>query len=95
MEIALEVRICKTLGWTEFPESSGEFNSYRSFQVHNLNVLLHLSGREQRIKAKFSADWSNVTTWDPVARYKPAGHVTKVDLASMIASARVLLRKLL
>ena len=38
---------------------------YRSY-VHDLDVLLHLSGVEQRIKTQHLADWSLVAKgWDP------------------------------
>lgn len=50
VEIALKARICRTLNWADFPSTGGEFQAYRSFQTHDLRVLLRLSGQEERIK---------------------------------------------
>ena len=94
VEVALKARICKTLRWSGFPETNAEFQSYRSFQTHNLEVLLHLAGRESQIKTQFIAEWSAVTTWDPEARYRAVGKATVTDLQLMVKSARTLLRVL-
>jgi hypothetical protein len=50
VEVALKARICRVLNWPEFPSTGGEFQAYRSFQTHELDVLLRLSGQEPRIK---------------------------------------------
>jgi hypothetical protein len=50
VEVALKARICRTLNWTEFPNTGSELQAYRSFQTHELDVLLRLSGQEERIK---------------------------------------------
>jgi hypothetical protein len=70
IELSLKARICKTLKWAGFPSSSKEFGDYRSFRVHDLDVLLHLSGIENEIKQNHLTDWSNVNTWNPESRYK-------------------------
>ena len=53
VEVALKARICRTLHWEGFPETANEFRDYQSFRTHDLTVLLHLSGVEQRILAQF------------------------------------------
>ena len=49
VELALKARICMGLGWKEYPTPK---EKYKSFYVHDLDVLLHLSGRESAILAK-------------------------------------------
>lgn len=96
VEIALKCRACKSLGWSEFPDGSAKNRgAYRSFLVHDLDFLLHLSGREDKIRATLLAEWSDVVKWDPEARYTPAGKITKSGLEDMIKSATALLDKLL
>ena len=94
VEIALKARICKTLSWPGYPSTGGEFQNYQSFRIHNLDVLLRLSGVEEKVKTTFMTEWSEVAAWDPETRYKPIGSATRQTAALMIASARVLLRAL-
>lgn len=94
VEIALKARICKTLRWQGFPSTNSEFQNYRSFQTHNLDVLLHLSGIEVRIKNSYFAEWSVIGNWDPDARYKPIGSAVKADTENMVTAARTLVRTL-
>ena len=56
VEIALKARICRTLGWSGFPETNREFEGYQSLRTHKLDVLLHFSGAEARIKRLFMAE---------------------------------------
>jgi hypothetical protein len=91
VEIALKARICRTLKWTAFPTSR---ENYRSFFVHNLDVLLNLSGREAFVKSTLMADWSLVASWDPEVRYASTGVATELELTGMIAAAQNLLRRL-
>jgi HEPN domain-containing protein len=94
VEIVLKARICKTLSWSGYPSMAGEFQNYRTFQTHNLDVLLHLAGVERKVKTTLFAEWSAVATWDPEVRYKPIGSATKQDAELMIAAAQRLLRAL-
>lgn len=55
VEIALKARICRTLKWAGFPETRREFEAYQSLRTHDLDVLLKLSGIEERIKRTYSA----------------------------------------
>jgi hypothetical protein len=94
VELALKARICRTLNWPGFPETRKEFENYASFRTHKLEVLLSLSGHEQRIKAEHLYEWSNVENWDPAARYRRVGQADLVQVAVMWASAEKLLKVL-
>lgn len=91
MELSLKARICKTLKWAEFPSSANDFQNYRSFKVHDLDVLLHLSGIEDEIKQNHWADWSNVNTWNPESRYKTSSSVSELEAATMLNSVKRLM----
>jgi hypothetical protein len=92
VEVALKARIVRVLGWPGFPETSGEFQALESFRIHNLAMLLHLSGSERRIRASFLTEWSAVSQWDPEARYKVVGSATRAAAAMMIQSAETLVK---
>ena len=91
VELALKNHICKVLKWRGFPQTRGEFQSYQSFKTHDLDVLLALSGAEDKIKTKYLAEWSAVATWDTEARYNPTGSASKTDAELLIEAARRLL----
>jgi hypothetical protein len=95
VELALKVRICRTLDWKGFPETGSEFKNYLSLKIHDLDVLLSLTGFERQIKARHLAAWSIVTLWKPESRYKPAQTTRKADLVQMIAETETLMRALL
>ncbi len=90
LEVALKAQICVTLDWVGFPSSRGEFQDYSSFRTHDLDVLLHLSGRENPVRTGFLAEWSIVSQWDPEARYRPVGTVTDFSARQMIDSIKKL-----
>lgn len=94
VEMALKARICKTLRWSGYPSTRGEFQNLQTFRTHDLDLLLHLSAAEGRIKTECLPEWSAVAQWEPEARYKPVGSATKEDVELMVESARILLRKL-
>jgi len=94
VEMALKARICRTLKWSGFPEQDHEFHGLSSFKIHKLQILLRLSGRDDFVKAKLLADWSNVMKWVPESRYKPPGSATKQAAEDMLRSAAVILKKL-
>jgi hypothetical protein len=91
IEIGLKARIWRALKWPGFPATNKEFEGYRSFKTHNLDVLLRLSGAEVKIKGMHMPDWSVVATWEPDARYRPIGTATAADAADMISSAKAIL----
>lgn len=94
VELALKWRICKALHWAGYPSTGGEFQKYQSFRTHDLEVLLHLSGREAKIKGPLFAEWSVVAAWEPGARYKPIGSADDTGVLLMIEAAKKLLRVL-
>lgn len=94
VELGLKARVCKALKWTGFPGSTKEFQGYQSFKTHNLDILLHLTGVEDKIKAELLVEWSVVAAWDPESRYNPVGNVSATDAEQMISSTKSLLAKL-
>jgi hypothetical protein len=91
VEIALKAKICSTLKWPGFPSTRREFEGYQSFRTHDLDVLLHLSGAEGRVKTKYLAEWSIVVTWDPEVRYRAIGTASFQDAVDMIQATRTIL----
>lgn len=94
VELALKAKICRTLKWVGFPESNSEFQHLQSFKTHQLEVLLRLSGQEEKIKTNHFAEWSTVSTWDPSSRYRAIGSAVRSDLVAMIDSAKKLVKAL-
>jgi hypothetical protein len=91
VELTLKARICATLNWSGFPETRSEFEDFKSFKTHKLDVLLRLSGQEQRIKSDHLWAWSAVATWDPEARYKAIGQTEFIDVVLMLSAAETLM----
>jgi len=91
VELALKARISRTLNWVGFPEKRAEFENLLSFKTHKLDVLLALSGQEQRIKSDHLIEWTAVATWDPEVRYKSVGKAQRPEVELMIQSAEGLL----
>ena len=87
----LKARICHALKWLGYPSTRKEFEGYQSFRTHDLDVLLHLSGTENKIKTNHLAEWSIVATWDPNVRYRPIGSTSSQDATGMIQSTKVIL----
>ena len=91
VEAALKARICRTLNWTEFPSTGGEFQAYRSFQTHELDVLLRLSGQQARVRQDHFPLWSAVAVWKAESRYNVVGTAERPDATAMIHAAEELL----
>lgn len=91
VELLLKARICKTLKLAGYSETRSEFQKYLSFRIHDLDILLSLSGVEGRIKGKFLTEWSVVNQWNPEARYKRIGSVSREQAQLMIESTRALM----
>src|SRR5262249_22472546 len=93
VELALKARICKTLKWTIFPSNR---KAFATFYVHDLDVLLNMTGRETAIKQALFAEWSFVAAkWNSELRYEQLGSKSRQDLLDMIRSAELLVRELL
>jgi HEPN domain-containing protein len=91
VEVALKARICRVLNWPEFPSTGGEFQPYRSFQTHELDVLLRLSGQESRIKQEHFALWNAAAIWKSESRYNAVGTAQKGDAEAMVQATERLL----
>jgi hypothetical protein len=91
IEIALKARICRQLNWPAFPSTRTEFAPLKSFQTHNLDTLLQLSGQEAKIKQALFPDWNVVSTWNPEFRYDVVGKATPQSASSMIDSVVALM----
>lgn len=91
VEVALKARICCTLKWCGYPSTKKEFEGYHSFRTHDLDILLHLSGAEAKVKIGYLAKWSVVATWDPNVRYRPIGSASAPDATDMLNSAKELI----
>jgi HEPN domain-containing protein len=94
VEVALKARICRTLKWAGFPETTREFEGKLSLRIHNLDLLLSFSGIEAMIQSRYLPEWSAVTGWTPELRYQIAGTVTQSEANQMIAGATVLVKVL-
>lgn len=90
IELGLKARICRTLQWDEYPATS----KYQTFKTHDLDILLHLTGLEDKIKLNHFAKWSIVTQWNPEARYNPIGNVKDSDAKEMLDASKELLEQL-
>jgi HEPN domain-containing protein len=88
VEAALKYRLCRTHGWSEYHYKE----PFRSFVTHDRRVLLRLSGTETRIKSRFRAEWSEVTTWSVERRYDPVGTASDATTRRFIEAARLLIR---
>lgn len=91
VEVALKARICRTLNWLEFPSTNSEFQAYRSFQTHELDVLLRLSGQEPRVTENHFTLWNAVANWKAESRYNVIGTAQQGDSGAMIQAAEALL----
>jgi hypothetical protein len=95
VEVALKARICKTLKWPGLPETQKEFSAFKTFHIHDLDVLLTFSGVEDRVKTAYLAEWSVVRTWGPESRYKIPGSATLADANNMLKAVQTLIKVLL
>jgi hypothetical protein len=91
VEVALKARICRTLYWTEFPSTGSEFQAYRSFQTHELDVLLRLSGQDARIRQNHFPLRNAVARWTVESRYNAVGAVQRPGATAMIQAAEELM----
>jgi len=90
VELGLKARICRTLLWDEYLTSG----QYKTFKTHDLDVLLHLTGMEDKVKLKHMAAWSIVAQWNPEARYNPIGNARVADAREMLDASKELLEQL-
>lgn len=89
--MALKARTCRVLNWAEFPSTGGEFQAYRSFQTHELDVLLRLSGQESRTRQEHFDLWNAAAIWKSESRYNVVGTTQKADAEAMVHATEKLL----
>ena len=83
VETALKARICKILD-ADYPES-GDVS--RSFMTHKLDQLVKLAGLQKaldRADINFKTNWSIVTSWSEVNRYKAIGTSSREDVEDIL-----------
>jgi len=93
IELGLKKKICETLKWDGYPDTKKEFEYLKSFKIHDLDMLLHLSGVENQIKGEVFTEWSIVVSWDPEMRYSSSKQ-TEQSAKLLLESAETLLKKL-
>ena len=91
VEMALKARICKTLKWPGFPETSHDFKGLQSVRTHDLDILLRFSGIESRIEQNYAWDWSVVIAWNPEKRYQSVGQSSEQQATDMLICTKRLL----
>jgi hypothetical protein len=93
VEMGLKKKICETLGWAGYPNAGNEFSNLQSFKTHNLEILLHLSGAETKIKKAHLSDWSIVVGWNPEIRYSTQ-KLTAQSADAMLKASETILNNL-
>lgn len=91
IEIGLKLRICKTLRWKGFPETNSEFQGFGSFKTHDFDILLRLSGIENKVKTLYLAEWSDLKPWKPELRYAITGTASASSALKMVNAAKTIL----
>jgi len=93
LELMLKRRIVHLLDWEGYPESDGDFKGKGSFRIHNLDLLLHFSGLEKKIKENnvLFARWQIARTWDSEVRYKVIGKISKEEVEGVLNATRDIL----
>lgn len=93
IELMLKKRIVDLLDWDGYPDSNAEFKEYKSFKVHDLDVLLALSGLEKTFQKNtiIFAKWQIARTWDPETRYKEVGKLLETEAQDIIDATRDIL----
>jgi HEPN domain-containing protein len=94
VEIALKERICQTLGWAGYPDTNKEFEALSSFRTHDLDMLLRLSGVEQKVREALSGPWAGIRDWNPKLRYGAPDEQSADKAQTMLARTKVLLEAL-
>lgn len=88
VELALKYAITKRLNWTKF-NTEGKF---KFLKVHDLDLLVALTGDELRIK-KLSY-WSVVQVWNESKRYEDPSQAKQEGTEAMIEATKKLVEEL-
>src|SRR3989344_7262330 len=97
VELMLKRRVVHILDWDGYPDTKKEFEQKQSFKIHNLNMLLHLSGLEKKLQADnvLFAKWQIVGAWDSEIRYKSVGKVSRTEAEGIMGATRDVLNYIL
>jgi hypothetical protein len=97
LELILKRSIVAMLEWDGYPETEKEFKNYRSFKVHDLDVLLRLSGLEKKIQSDNTvyAKWQIAHTWNSEIRYKKIGTTSEIEAGDTLDATRVIVNFIL
>lgn len=82
IELSIKYAITKQLQWPAY-RTEGKL---KFLKVHDLDVLVPLTGQEQTIKT-FSS-WSVAINWDESRRYEDPALATQQDAFDMLAAAK-------
>jgi HEPN domain-containing protein len=97
VELMLKRKIVQQLDWDGFPENKREFEGKTSFKVHDLSMLLHLSGLEKKLQANTTlyAKWQIASAWSSENRYREIGKITQQEAKDIINATREVLNFIL
>lgn len=84
VELSLKYAIAKHMGWTRF-NTEGKF---KFLKVHDLELLVSLTGREVQIKSMSA--WQIVNQWSEAKRYSDPAISTQIDAESMLIAVKTL-----
>ena len=90
LELILKKHIVQALKWEGYPETKSEFENYKSFKTHNLDVLLNLAGLQKYMTSDTLAfaRWQIAKNWDSEIRYKEVGKLAKTDAEGIIEATK-------
>ncbi|MBF0240636.1 MAG: hypothetical protein HQM12_23290 [SAR324 cluster bacterium] len=88
VELSLKLAITRKLNWSKY-NTDGKF---RFLKVHDLDLLVALTGDELRIKRL--PYWSIVIMWNEHKRYEDPATATKMDSDSMLVATKNLVEDL-
>lgn len=88
VELALKYAITKKLNWRQFRTDS----KFKFLKVHDLDLLLALTGDELRIK--MLPHWSVVQVWSENKRYEDPSNAQQNDSEAMIEATKKLVEEL-
>ena len=92
VEASLKARICRTLGWSEFPARPEEWKPHHQvLKIHDLARLAKWSGVEPQLEGPvYKTFWFEVVTWTPETRYEIGGATTRPEAMRTLRASRVL-----
>lgn len=93
VELALKRRICLTLAWPGFPETSAEFKLTGNLKVHDFPTLVQFTGRQSQFTLA-NNEWATVLAWSPENRYKPPGAATMTSATLMLQAVQAVVAQL-